>query len=237
MTSSIQSRMTPELAARFEREALPYQGQLMRAALQLTRHRQDAEDLVQDAITRAYTGYHSFAPGTNLKAWLHRILLNTFINGYRKRERDPFLSLLPAERLPAKSMQSAEDSVLSLMPTARLVRALHELPVDFRRVIYLVDVEGFSYQEVTAIMNIPLGTVMSRLHRARTRLRNRLTSPNGELFEVRERGERVGNRSQEVPHVQRDNGDNHRACNTRDHLDHCHRNDRSTPSAAATIWS
>lgn len=167
--SSSEDRMSPELAARFEREALPHHAQLLRVALQLTRHRQDAEDLVQEAITRACAGFHRFNPGTNVTAWLHRILLNTFINGYRKRQREPVLQQdVPPECLAAVS---AEEIVLARLPDDRLVTAVAELPAEFRQVLYWIDVAGFSYRETAAIMNTPLGTVMSRLHRARTSLR------------------------------------------------------------------
>ncbi len=195
-----QVRMTPELAERFERDALPYEAQLLRAALQLTKHRQDAEDLVQESIARACAAFHRFTPDTNVRAWLYRILLNTFINGYRKRQREPLLSVPSVEGIAigdrsgvdAASM-SAEDSVLSKIPAYRLVTVLQDLPAEFRQVLYLIDVEGFSYRETAAIMKTPLGTVMSRLHRARTALRAGLLSdPGNGMFESLEQGERMG---------------------------------------------
>jgi RNA polymerase sigma-70 factor, ECF subfamily len=244
VSGSSPSRMSPELAERFEREALPYRPQLVRTALQLTQHRQDAEDLVQEAIARACAAFHRFTPGTNLKAWLHRILLNTFINGYRKRQREPILTVLeldhvqPCDRVSdgrARSI-SAEETVLSRVPAPDLVAALAELPVEFRQVLYLIDVEGFSYREAADIMNSPLGTVMSRLHRARTSVRARLTSEheNG-VFESHPRGEPRGTRSQEVPHVQRDSGGNHRGGGNRHRGDCCLRDDRPPPTAAAAL--
>ncbi len=200
-------RMSPELAERFERDALPYQGQLLRAALQLTKHNQDAEDLVQESIARACAAFDRFTPETNVRAWLHRILLNTFINGYRKRQREPILSVPSIEELPGSTRSdfgvssiSAEDAVLSKIPTHRLVTALKNLPEEFRQVLYLIDVEGFSYRETAAIMNTPLGTVMSRLHRARSSLRAALLSQslNG-VLELPGQGQRIGIRRQDDP--------------------------------------
>jgi RNA polymerase sigma-70 factor, ECF subfamily len=238
-------RMSPELAERFERDALPYQGQLLRAALQLTKHSQDAEDLVQESIARACAAFHRFTPDTNVRAWLHRIMLNTFINGYRKRQREPILTVLPAEELPVgapydsgTSAISAEDAVLSKIPADRLVTALKSLPEDFRQVLYLIDVEGFSYRETAVIMNTPLGTVMSRLHRARTSLRAGLLGDqsNG-VFESPELGKRMGTRRQEDPHVQRHNGGNHRGRDSRGRADHCLHDDGAQKAPAAAIRS
>ncbi len=237
------SRMSQELAERFEREAIPYQTQLLRTAMQMTRHRQDAEDLVQEAITRACAGFGGYTAGTNLKAWLHRIMLNAFINGYRKRQREPIFTVASAEQMqayvqpsgaPAYS-PSAEECAPSRLPAEQLLDALHELPVDFRQVVYLIDVEGFSYRETAAIMNTPLGTVMSRLHRARTTLRTRLAGAGNRVFEPPEQGERMGNRNQEVPHVQRDNGSDHRGGDNRHRGDHCRHNGKSSTAPAAAI--
>jgi RNA polymerase sigma-70 factor, ECF subfamily len=236
-------RMSPELAERFERDALPYQGQLLRAALQLTKHRQDAEDLVQESIARACAAFYRFTPETNVRAWLHRILLNTFINSYRKRQREPFLSVSSVEELSVGERPglgvasiSAEDAVLSKIPAHRLVTALKDLPEDFRQVLYLIDVEGFTYRETAAIMQTPLGTVMSRLHRARTSLRAGLLSEseNG-VFESPEQGERMGTRSQEDPHVQLHSGSNHRGRYSRDRADHRHHDDSPAKAAAAAL--
>jgi RNA polymerase sigma-70 factor, ECF subfamily len=176
-------RMSPELADRFEREALPHRDQLLRAALQMTRHHQDAEDLVQEAITRACAGFDGFKPDTNIRAWLNRIMLNAFINGYRKRQREPlvmtsepdYMSSAAATNERAVVTASAEDTVLSAIPARELVDAIRELPLEFRQVLYLIDVEGFSYREAAVIMNTPIGTVMSRLHRARKSLCTRLS--------------------------------------------------------------
>jgi RNA polymerase sigma-70 factor, ECF subfamily len=177
-------RMSQEQAARFEREALPHRGALLRAAARLTQHAQDAEDLVQETMARACAGFGGFKPGTNVRAWLHRIMMNTFINGYRKRQREPFLVVAPGEQLqltaPAielpVSTQSAEDQVLARIPAPEIIAALRELPAEYRLAVYLVDVEGFSYREAATAMGTPLGTVMSRLHRGRTCLRARLTT-------------------------------------------------------------
>jgi RNA polymerase sigma-70 factor (ECF subfamily) len=232
--------MSPELAERFERDALPYRGQLLRTALQLTRHRQDAEDLVQESMARACASFHRFTPGTNLRAWLHRIMLNTFINGYRKRQREPLITVLGADEINAQeraisgtaTSASAEDAVLSRIPTGRLVAALHDLPADFRQVLYLIDVEGFSYRETAAIMNTPLGTVMSRLHRARTSMYARLTANDeNAVFESPEQGEPMGTQCQEDPHVERDYGNHHRGGGSRHRADRCLRDD-SAPTAA-----
>jgi RNA polymerase sigma-70 factor, ECF subfamily len=238
-------RMSPELAERFERDALPYQGQLLRAALQLTKHSQDAEDLVQESIARACAAFHRFTPDTNVRAWLHRILLNTFINGYRKRQREPVLTVPSVEDLGVGERSctgalsiSAEDAVLSKIPAARLVTALQDLPEEFRRVLYLIDVEGFTYRETAVIMNTPLGTVMSRLHRARTSLRTGLLSdPSNGVFESPQLGKRMGTRRQEDPHVQRHNGDNHRGRDSRDRADHCLHDDGAQKATAAAIRS
>ncbi len=185
MTQVASRRMSHELAARFEQEAIPYRGALLQAALRLTRHPQDAEDLVQDTMAKACAGFSGFTPGTNLRAWLHRIMMNTFINGYRKKQREPFLVVAPGDQLqlatPARELpaftQSAEEQVLARIPAQEIVTALGELPAEFRLAVYLVDVEGFSYREAAAAMGTPLGTVMSRLHRGRTCLRSLLLTP------------------------------------------------------------
>jgi RNA polymerase sigma-70 factor, ECF subfamily len=235
-------RMTPELAERFERDALPYQGQLLRAALQLTKHHQDAEDLVQESIAKACAAFHRFTPDTNVRAWLYRIMLNTFINGYRKQQREPFLSvpsveeLSAGERLGLGAAISAEDAALSKIPTRRLVTALQDLPEEFRQVLYLIDVEGFSYRETAAIMRTPLGTVMSRLHRARTSLRAGLLSePGNGVFKSPEHGERMGTRRQEDPHVQRLSGSNHRGRDSRGRIDYSPHDDSSQKAPAAAL--
>jgi RNA polymerase sigma-70 factor (ECF subfamily) len=178
-------RMSCELAARFEAEALPHRPGLLSAALRLTHHPHDAEDLVQETMVRACAGFGGFRAGTNVRAWLHRIMMNTFINGYRKRQREPFLIIAPGEQLPHSgpaselpaSARSAEDEVLSRIPADELTAALRDLPAEYRLAVYLVDVEGYRYREAAALMGTPLGTVMSRLHRGRACLRASLLTP------------------------------------------------------------
>ena len=183
-----------ERAARFERDALPYLDQLYSAAMRMTRNPQDAEDLVQETFAKAYSSFHQFREGTNLKAWLYRILTNTFINSYRKRQREPQQSmsedvedwqLARAESHTSSGLKSAETEALEHLPDSDVKQALSQLPEDFRLAVYLADVEGFPYKDIAEIMNTPIGTVMSRLHRGRRQLRGMLTDY------ARERGVRV----------------------------------------------
>ena len=178
------------LRSRFERDVLPLLPSLYGAGLRLTRNPQDAEDLVQEAYLRAYRGFSGFKEGTNLRAWMYRILTNTFINNYRKKQRQPVTvadedieDWYLYDKLGESGVEaSAETEVLEKIPDEDVQRALEDLPENFRMAVLLADVEGFSYKEIAEILDIPIGTVMSRLHRGRKALQKALWDS------VRERG-------------------------------------------------
>ena len=172
-----------ERKKRFERDALQYMNQLYAAAMRYTKNPEDAQDLVQDTYAKAYTSFHQFEPGTNLKAWLYRVLTTTFINTYRKDQRRPQTSdseledwqIAEASSHTSDQGKSTEDVVLENLPDSDIKNALAEIPEEFRMAVFLADVEGFSYKEIAEIVGVPAGTVMSRLHRGRKQLREKLT--------------------------------------------------------------
>ncbi|CAI37797.1 RNA polymerase sigma factor RpoE [Corynebacterium jeikeium] len=172
-----------ELLHRFEADALPLLDQLYGAALRMTRNPADAQDLVQDAYMKAYQAFGSFKEGTNLKAWMYRILTNTYINSYRKAQRRPTESsademtdwqLAETAKHDSVGLESAEVEALKNIPDKRIQDALMSLGEDYRMVVYYADVEGLAYKEIAEIMDTPIGTVMSRLHRGRKQLRSKL---------------------------------------------------------------
>jgi RNA polymerase sigma-70 factor, ECF subfamily len=173
-----------EPADRFADQVLPYRPQLHSAALRLTGNPADAEDLVQETFAKAFAGFATFQQGTNLRAWLHRIQANAFYGTCRARRRRPqefpLDTIEPSVPERTAVASSAEDAALARMPDPVLKRALRELPARLATTVYLADAEGYSYAEIARITGVPVGTVMSRLHRARKRLRARLADSMAE---------------------------------------------------------
>jgi len=181
---SSESVCPPDLRVDFEQQALPFADSLYGAAMRMTKNPDDASDLVQETFIKAFRAYSRFEQGTNMKAWLFRILTNTYITLYRKRQREGYQSALDemadwqvgdAPSLTQTTTRSAEADAIDRMPSSVVKKALSDLPEERRLVVYLADVEGFSYQEIADIMDTPTGTVMSRLHRGRSELRSALT--------------------------------------------------------------
>jgi RNA polymerase sigma-70 factor, ECF subfamily len=178
---------TNELTVAFVRDVTPLLGPLYRQALRMTRHHADAEDLLQDTMLKAYAHFHKFQQGTNLRAWLYRILTNNYINAYRKRQRRP--AQFPVEEITDQQLathaqhtstrlRSAEDEALETMPDNAIKAAMQALPQQFRMAVYYADVEGLRRSEIAEVMGTPIGTVVSRLHRGRRQLRGML-APRG----------------------------------------------------------
>jgi RNA polymerase sigma-70 factor (ECF subfamily) len=177
--------MTTPTDSTFVRDVTPLLGPLFRQARRMTRHHADAEDLLQDTLLKGYANFHTFQQGTNLSSWLYRIMTNTYISDYRKRQRHP-AQLLTDEitdqqlathgRHTSAGLRSAEDEALNVLPDKAIKSAMLALPEQFRLTVYYADVEGLRRSEIAEIMNTPIGTVISRLHRGRQQLRGLLAA-------------------------------------------------------------
>ncbi|MBE1550585.1 RNA polymerase sigma-70 factor (ECF subfamily) [Mycobacterium sp. OAS707] len=179
-TAAVPESHDDELAARFERDAVPLIAAFYPQAMKLTRNRTEAEDLLQETAAKAFAGFRGFRDGTNLGGWLYRILLNTHISGYRKQQRRPVQwltdeitdgQLLAEARHSSIGLRSAEDQVLDMLGDTDVRAAMRQLPEKLRTAVYYADIEGRRFKEIAAITDVPIGTVMSRLHRGRHRLR------------------------------------------------------------------
>jgi RNA polymerase sigma-70 factor (ECF subfamily) len=180
MDEQTDERAADDLESRFERDALVFLDSLYGAALRMTRNPADAEDLVQETYLKAFAAFHQFQEGTNLKAWLFRILTNSYINTYRRKQREPLFTgtddlddwqMVKTQAYATGQLRSAEAEALDRLPDSEVKRALQELPPEFRMAVYYADVEGFPYKDIAEMMETPIGTVMSRLHRGRKMLR------------------------------------------------------------------
>jgi RNA polymerase sigma-70 factor (ECF subfamily) len=176
------------LTARFERDVVPLLDGFYAQALKMTRNRTEAEDLLQETAARAFAGFHGFRDGTNLGGWLYRILLNTHISNYRKQQRRPMQwltgeitdgHLLAEASHSSRGLRTTEDQVLDLLGDNDIREAMHALPEKFRTAVYYADIEGRSFKEIARLTDAPIGTVMSRLHRGRNRLRRLLADVAG----------------------------------------------------------
>lgn len=179
-TAEFENISDDALAARFERDAIPLLEGLHPQAMKLTRNRTEAEDLLQETAAKAFAGFHGFRNGTNLGGWLYRILLNTHINGYRKQQRRPVHwltdeitdgQILAEARHTSTGLRSAEDQAMDLLGDTDVREAMHQLPEKLRTAVYYADIEGRRFKEIAELTHVPLGTVMSRLHRGRRKLR------------------------------------------------------------------